>query len=279
MPVPLADALTAIYFCDLAAFSENGIVSAKTHRAALLALQVAPDCRFAGHPFGHQADNGFGGGTELGRTRAVNSCDVPRDLNDGHLHAEADTEIRDIPGAGVARRFNLALRATLPKAARHNDPVDVFQMGAWIAFFEKLRVDPLNVDLHPLADAAVGESLDKRFIGVLENGVFADDGDGDLAVWMRDAMGNFAPDIKLGRRGVVNAEGREHLPVETFRMIGERHVVNVRHVERLNDRVFADITKQGDFCAVAFRDRLFGAAKQNIGLNANGPQFLHGMLG
>ena len=58
--------------------------------------------------------------------------------------------------------------------------------GRRILALENLALDPVEIDLHLVGDAAVVQGLDQRLIGVLQAGVFADDGDVDLALRVVD---------------------------------------------------------------------------------------------
>ena len=57
-----------------------------------------------------------------------------------------------------------------------------------VLVLEHLALDPVEIDLHLVGDAAVGQRLDQRFVGVLHAGVFADDRDRDLAFRIADAL-------------------------------------------------------------------------------------------
>ena len=64
-------------------------------------------------------------GVELGRVGAVHAGDVPRELGDGDLHAEADAEVRDPLLARDLRGADLALDAAAAEAAGDQDAVGV----------------------------------------------------------------------------------------------------------------------------------------------------------
>ena len=123
------------------------------------------------------------------------------------------------------------------------------------------------------------QRLAERLISVLEPGIFADDGDGHLAVGIGHGVGDLPPafEVRLGRMG--DAERGQHLAVETFRVIGDRHVIDALHVERLDHRLGADVAEQRDFAPLVLRQRPVGAAQQDVGLNADRSQFLDRVLG
>ena len=95
----------------------------------------------------------------------------------------------------------------------------VLQVGRGIFLLEGLRLDPLQVDLHLVGDAAMDERLVQRFVGVLEPGVFADHRDIHLAVRIGDGLGDLPPALEVRLRRVLDAEGGEHFAVEPLFVI------------------------------------------------------------
>ena len=83
--------------------------------------------------------------------------------------------------AGELDRRNLALGTALAETARNQDAVDLLEMVDGVLALEDLRIDPVEVDLDVVGDAAVGQRLAQRLVGVQQAGVLADNGDGHLA--------------------------------------------------------------------------------------------------
>ena len=121
------------------------------------------------------------------------ASEVARYLDDRHLHAEANAEIRDPALAGKFGCCDLAGRASLAEATGDNNAVNVLKERRGVFALEHLRFDPLDVHMHPVGDAAMNESFHQRFVGVAQLGVFADDGDGDVAVRVRDVVRHAVP--------------------------------------------------------------------------------------
>src|SRR5690606_20670284 len=113
----------AVDLADLGARAQGRSVSGQVHAAAHVPALLALDALIALNPLGHQADDGFVRGAELSRGRLGEARQVPRRLDHRHLHAEADAEIGNLALASIARRLDLALRAALPEAARHQNGV------------------------------------------------------------------------------------------------------------------------------------------------------------
>src|SRR3546814_10987222 len=58
-----------------------------------------------------------------------------------------------------------------------------------------------------------------------------------------------------------------------------RDRVDAAGVERGDDRFGTDIAEEGDLAPLAFRQRMFAAAEQYVGLDAQRRQFPHAVLG
>ena len=123
------------------------------------------------------------------------------------------------------------------------------------------------------------QRLDQRLVGILQAGVLADDGNRHFAFGIADLVGQRLPAFEIRRRRTGDAESRQHLIVEALGMIGRRHVIDMRHVERLDHGRFADIAEQRQLAALFLGDRPVAAAKQDVGLDADRAQFLDRMLG
>src|SRR6185503_19159996 len=191
-----------------------------------------------------QADHRLARRPELARPRFLETDDVPDRLDQRQLHAEADAEKGYLVLAGEAGGGNHALRAALAEAARDKDAVHPFQALERIAVLERLRLDPFEIYLDGIGDAAVVERLDQRFVGVLEAGVLTDHGDGDLALVLADGPRDLLPAPEVRARRVADAEGGEHLVVEALGVVGDRQVVDVLQVERLDHGRRADVAKE-----------------------------------
>ena len=68
----------------------------------------------------------------------------------------------------------------------------MFEERRRILVLEHFAFDPVELDLHLIGDAAVGQRLDQRLIGVLHAGIFADDGDGHVAFRRYAIVGRIA---------------------------------------------------------------------------------------
>ena len=172
---------------------------------------------------------------------------------------------RQMPKNGISRsRANLTL-AILPSLPRSPKPpgTRIPCSGSSSAttsasgMLEQLGVDPLDVDLGAVGDAAVDQGLAQALVGVGKADIFADDADRHLAVVMVDAVHDLVPAGEIGLRRVGDPEGAQHFIVEPRLVILQRHVVDVARVERRDDRRFRHVAEQ----ARSFRARVSGSGR------------------
>ena len=159
--VALGDVGRAILLGDLAVVAELRLVGPEPHGAAEIGLRRAPLQPFRAHPLGDEADHRLRGLAEFGGRGRGDAGLVPRRLDARHLHAEADAEEGDVAFAGEFDRGDLALAAALAKAAGDENAVHRLQFGDDVGFrmLEQFGVDPLDIDLDPIGDAAVDQRL------------------------------------------------------------------------------------------------------------------------
>src|SRR5439155_27216542 len=122
VPVPMAlvhDRL-AVALADPRPLGELDRLRAEAHRPAeILDLLLLRE----------QVDYGVRSlGVHLGRVGAGEADDVPRELRDRHVHAEADPEVRDALLASDAAGEDLALPAPRPEAAGDEHAVHLLEL-------------------------------------------------------------------------------------------------------------------------------------------------------
>ena len=85
------------------------------------------------------------------------------------------------------RGLHHAARAAVAEAARHQDAVGAVEQRRAVRLLERLGLDPLDVDLQPVREAAVIERLVEALVRILVADVLADDVDRDLVDRILDA--------------------------------------------------------------------------------------------
>ncbi len=150
--------------------------------------------------------------------------------------------------------------------------------GVGVLGLEDLALDPVEIDLHAVGDAAMRQSLDQRFVGVLEARVLADDGDRDLSLGIVDRLDELFPAREVRGRRAFDAEGVQDLAVEPLAVVDQRHLVDVAGVARLDHGGRPNVAEERELAPLVLGDRAVGAAEQDVRLDADGAKLLHTVL-
>ena len=205
--------------------------------------------------------------------------DVAGVLDDHALQAQAQAEGRDAVGARVVQRAELALDAADAEAAGHQHGVDVGEVlgGAGLGL-ALVGGDPADVDLGLVGEAAGAQRLADREVGVGQVDVLADQRDGDLLRRVVHAAEQVVPrrPVDVAERQVETAYdvGVEALAVQHL-----RDVVDRRRVGRGDHGLVVDVAHQRDLALDAVGQVAVGAAHDRVGLDADGAQRGHRVLG
>ena len=254
------------------------ILRPQTHGAAQIgALAALLDAACGILPLGNQTHYRVSAGhVELGRVGVGPTYHVTGVLDHCHLHAEADTQVRDLVLAGVLHGLDLAFHATQTEAARHQDGIDTFeQRGALV--LDVFGVDITQVDLGAVLDAGVTHRLDQRLVRIEQFHVLANHGDGDFFFRVELGIDHAIPLGQIGA-ATLQAETLDDEVVQTLGMQHARNFVDGVDVFQADHRTLFDVGEQGDLAARGHIDRMVGAAHQHVRLQANGAQLLDRML-
>ena len=181
-------------------FVRIGRIGAEPHRAAEISARLPDFLLVAADPFAHQADRRIVRLAELGRTGALDACEVPRGFDHCELHAVADPEARHLVLARISRCPHLPDRAALAKPAGKQHAIDAVQLRqVGVRIVKPVAGNPVEVDLHLVGEAAVAQRFDHGFVGVVQRDVFADDGDGNFAVRIAQRLRHPRPVLEVRR--------------------------------------------------------------------------------
>ena len=268
--VALGDLRGAVQRPAAAPLRQDAGVFAQAHGAALF-RDV--------HLVRHQVDDRVPGG--LGKFRGgrvVIAQYMPRELNDRHLHAQADAEVGDVVLPGIAAGADHALDAPVAEAAGHQDAGTARQMLLHIAGGQVLGVHPFDLHDGVIGRSGVIQRLHHREVRVMELGVLTHQGDADLLVGVLLPLDHGAPLPQVRLVGDKAQLAAHHL-VQALPGHQQRHLVEGLRSGVLDHAVRLDVAEQGDLPPDILRDRLVTAADQNVRLDAQGQQFLDGVLG
>src|SRR5690606_9847039 len=98
---------------------------------------------------------------ELGGRGAFDAGRVAGSFDAGHLHSKANSEERDFPLASEPDAGDLALASALAEPAGYEDSVEWLELGGELAVvtLEQLGIEPADIDLDPVGDAAMHQCL------------------------------------------------------------------------------------------------------------------------
>src|SRR5579871_6475917 len=159
MAVALADLGSPVGFARETAFRKQARISAESHGPAQLihAFQLAQLVD----------DTVRSGRIELRRICVLEPANVAREFDDRRLHAEADSEIRNLLLARVTDGRYHAFHATFAEPAGYQDSVEFFQIRRTFRPVHVLRLDPMNIYFEPVGDPAVEKGFLQALVGIL----------------------------------------------------------------------------------------------------------------
>ncbi len=121
------------------------------------------------------------------------------------------------------------------------------------------------------------ERLVHREVRVVELHVLADERDLDVLAQLTRALDELGPLAQLRRRG-VDPELLADERVEPLRLEHLGNEVDVGHVGRSDDGVPIDVGEERDLLADVVGERLGRAADDDVGMDTDAPQLVHGVL-
>src|SRR6185312_3693891 len=135
MPVPLAYLLRSVHGCRTRSLAEPARILAQPHRATHVSYVLL---RL------HERDDRVSAvRRELAGVAVIESHDVACELDNCHLHAEADTEERQSGFARIPDRFDHAFHAAHAESTRHEQPVVLREyLACALARRERVARDP-----------------------------------------------------------------------------------------------------------------------------------------
>ena len=270
--VTLVDELLAICLAREGIGGKLARIGTQTHGAPLL-----------GHVLlrAHQVDDTIRAiRIELGRAGAGKADDVAGKFAHGHLHTQANAQIRNLVLAGELGREDLALQGALTKAARDQDARGVTQDLGDVLLIEALAIDQLHVNVAIVEDARMVQGLDNRQVRIGQLRVLAHNGDLHLVGVMVGVI-LFAQElVPLAHVALTRVQTQALANAQVKVLLGKqlRNIVNARAVLVGKDAIGVDVAEACDLSADSVIDMVVGAQHDNIGLDTKAAELLDGML-
>src|SRR6185503_17782125 len=179
--------------------------------------------------------------------------------------------------ARVAHGGDLPLDAAFAEAAGHEDRVHAGE-GGRARRFQVGGLDVVHLHARSRPQPRMTQRLVEGDVGIPDLDVLPDHGDIHRRIVLGARSDNLLPLAKVGRRR-LDAELVADDLVELLLVQQDRDPVDVVRVDCGDDGALLDVGEERDLAPLFRRQRVAAAAQQYIGLDADAPQLLHGMLG
>ena len=175
--------------------------------------------------------------------------------------------------AGIADGGDLAVYAAVTEAARHQNSFDVMKQGGDVLGGDGLGIDPADIDAGMAGDTAVLQGFYHGDIGVMQLGVFADQGDSNLILRMFPGIDHGAPVFQI-RFGAFQLQTFTGHFGQMFLFHSQGGLVENLHIQILQHMLFGDIAEEGDLAADGRIQRMLAAADNDIRPDSHALQIL-----
>jgi hypothetical protein len=246
--------------------------------------RIQPEAHRAAHVFDtllgfHQVDDGVGGrGVELGAVGVRQAEPRTCELDDGTLQAQAQSEVRNPSLTSHPGSLDLAFDASDAKTTRHHDAVEPRYERFGEQTVDIVGWNPAEIELHLVGQSSVPECLDDRQVGVGEVDVFAHESDRDLVGRIGHLVHHRSPGPEIGFDG-LEFEPLADDVVQTALVEQERHLVNARCVDRIDDRLERHVAEQADLAPFRVVDRSIRTHHDRVGMDPTAAKLGDAVLG
>ena len=219
-------------------------------------------------------------------------------LQNGELHSEADTKEGALLGTSPSDRLNHAGSVTGAESTRHQQAVSsANRMPSLVEFsrvgfrgllFQMAGVNPDQLEFLVAVHGGVLQGLRHTDVGILESGIFANQGDGHSVVGVILATGKVHPvfphqlalfdslSVPCNRRQIQQfTEGANQL----LFLKKQRHMVGGRDIVDGNDLLGIHGAHVGDLLNGAFLQRQLAATGNQVRIQTCAANIANGSLG
>ena len=247
-------------------------IQSQTHRTAqILNIKL----------FRHQVDNRMCAvRIELRAVGISHTANVTGKFNYCALHAQADTEERNLVLTCILNSLNLALNTAVTEAAGHQNAVNTGHNLSHISIicFDFFCIYPMDIKLGFIGNCCMTQGFGNGNISILQSNVFADYSDSYLLViFFQDAGHHIMPALHILRL-VLHFQLAQDNGIKSLLLHEHRYLINASCGKVLNNCVGVYVAEHSHFFAHFLRDRLFAAANDNIRRNTDAAQLFDAVL-
>ena len=194
------------------------------------------------------------------------------------MHAQADPEEGDVVLPGVTHRGDLALNAAVAETTGYQDGIHILQHTGAVAL-DILGVDIIDFHFREGLQTRVLQRLVEGLVGIQQVHVLTHHGHPHLAAGLAELPLQHLVPLGEVRRLTVDTEPFHHEVIQAEAAQHAGDAVNGIRVQQGDHRPLLHVGEQGNLLARALFDIHRAAAQQDIGLQANGAQLFHRVLG
>ena len=202
---------------------------------------------------------------------------MPRIFDHSQLHSQADPQKRDFLFARIPDRLNFPLYAALSKAAGDQNAIGIPKDFRHICKRNLLGIHPLDLDLHFVSNAAMGERFRYAEIGVVQFDVFSYQRDGHLGFQIHRGIHHGDPFAQIRPVRIQTKVAADNI-VQPFVPQSQRDRIQKRQVQVFNDAILAHIAEQGNLFLLLLPYRLLRAQDNHIRLDTQAQKLFHAVL-
>ncbi len=204
----------------------------------------------------------------LGGVGLTESEDVAGKLDDHALHAETYAECGDVIGTAPFESHKLSLYASLAESGGYDHAVKTVEHVSDIAAVDLLGMNISQFKPVVKVSGGMEEGLVYALVGVLKFHVFSHKPYGDLPGGRVHLGKESAPRAEIRLSGRSDPHLAEHYLVKMLLMHEDGNLVDRRGIAALHNGVWRNIAELRYLATHGWRDFVFGAQDEHVGLYA-----------
>ena len=178
----------------------------------------------------------------------------------------------------IVDRQNLSLYAAASETSGNQNAILILQHFIDIVLIQLLGINPVNNDFCLIRDPAVLQGFYYAKISVMKSDVFSDKGDADTAFQVAQRVHHVNPVCQIRFR-TRQLQGFQDNLSQLLPFHCQRSLIQIIHIQILQDVAIRHITKQRDFILQVLIQRHLGTAHNNVRLNPHSLQLFDALLG
>ena len=201
--------------------------------------------------------------------------DIAGKFNNGKLHAQTKTKIRNLVFTSIADSANHAFDTTVAKTTGNDNAIYIRKEISGVIITQQLGINPFNINFCIIGNGAVFKSFYHTDVSVMKGNIFPNKCDTNRMFRIFPGVDHGNPVGKIWLWAIHVQAIADN--IGQFFFFHSQFVKNI-HIKILNDSFLWYITKLRNFFFNAVIQRQVGTADKNIRLNAHTLKILYAGL-